>query len=288
MTQWHPIFAQLLRPAVEAYYEVETTFPVGDAPREADFVLLRRMTDTPPPCRGLWRNLTPWNVLEFKGPTVSPRRGHIESLIELGLGIDRQLRTRRAAPPRRLAPQEMSFWYLANRLGRRFMTEAERSLGDLAPLGAGLWRSEVLGRLVFLVSSIDLPVEEDSLPLHIVGQEPLATERRVARLVVEEPKLQQRYGGWMASLHPGAWKEIDAMVRKTGKGLTIDLRPAIQLMGLGHVIEQVGTKQVIEQIGAKQFIEEIGSRRVIEEIGLEDLLANLSPAERRELKRRLQ
>jgi hypothetical protein len=31
MTQWHPIFAQLLRPAVEAYYEMETTFPVGDA-----------------------------------------------------------------------------------------------------------------------------------------------------------------------------------------------------------------------------------------------------------------
>ena len=77
MIQWHPIFAQLLRPAVEAYYEVETTFPVGDKPREADFVLLRRMTGPPPPFRGLWRNLTPWNVLEYKGPTVSPRRGVI-------------------------------------------------------------------------------------------------------------------------------------------------------------------------------------------------------------------
>jgi hypothetical protein len=79
MIQWHPIFAQLLRPAVEAYYEVETTFPVGDPPREADFVLLRRMPKAPPPFRGLWRNLTPLNVLEFKGPTVSPRRGHIEN-----------------------------------------------------------------------------------------------------------------------------------------------------------------------------------------------------------------
>jgi hypothetical protein len=35
MKQWHPIFARLLRPAVEAYYEVQTTLPVGDAPREA-------------------------------------------------------------------------------------------------------------------------------------------------------------------------------------------------------------------------------------------------------------
>src|SRR5438874_11872705 len=100
MRQWHPVFAQLLRPLVEDYYEVETTVPVGDAPREADFVLLRRTTPTPP-FRGLWRNLTTWNVLEFKGPTVSPRRGHIESLIELGLGIDRRLRTRRGAAAER-------------------------------------------------------------------------------------------------------------------------------------------------------------------------------------------
>src|SRR5947209_11138087 len=95
MMQWHPIFARLLRPAVEGYYDVETTFPVGDAPREADFVLLRRTGSAPPPFRGLWRHLTSWNILEFKGPTVSPRRGHIESLIELGLGIDRRLRARR-------------------------------------------------------------------------------------------------------------------------------------------------------------------------------------------------
>jgi hypothetical protein len=280
MVQWHPIFAQLLRPAVEAYYEVETTFPVGDAPREADFVLLRRMIGPPPPFRGLWRNLTPWNVLEFKGPTVSPRSGHIESLVELGLGIDRQLRARRAGPgQRRLPPGEMSFWYLANHLGRRFLREARRLLGELEPAGAGLWRSKLLGRLVFLVSSIDLPVEADSLPLHIVGCGPPATERAVAQLVFERPKLQQLYGGWMASLHADAWKEIEAMVRKTGKDLKIDLRPAIESLGLGHVIEQVGTKRVIEEIGSKRFIEEVG---------LEDFLANLSPAARRELKRRLQ
>jgi len=117
------------------------------------------------------------------------------------------------------------------------------------------------------------------LPLHIVGQEPLATERAVAKLVVERPELQQLYGGWMASLHNSAWKEIEAMVRKTGKGLKIDLRPAIESLGLGHVIEQVGTRRVIEEIGSKRFIEEIG---------LEDFLAGLSAADRRELKRRLQ
>jgi hypothetical protein len=73
-------------------------------------------------------------------------------------------------------------------MGCRFLREAERLLAELEPLGPGLWRSEVLGRLVFLVSSIDLPVEADSLPLHIVGHEPLATERAVAQLVVEQPQ----------------------------------------------------------------------------------------------------
>jgi hypothetical protein len=112
-----PIFAQLLRPAVEAYYEVQTTVPVGDAPREADFVLLRRTAPSPPPFRGLWRHLTAWNVLEFKGPTVTPRRGDIDRLIELGLGIDRRLRRPGLHRTRRpVLREEVSFWYLANRL----------------------------------------------------------------------------------------------------------------------------------------------------------------------------
>jgi hypothetical protein len=31
--QWHPLFAQLLRPLMEGYYDVEINMPVGDAPR---------------------------------------------------------------------------------------------------------------------------------------------------------------------------------------------------------------------------------------------------------------
>src|SRR5690242_2614169 len=124
MKQWHPVFAQLLRPAVEPAYEMQTTVPVGDAPREADFLLLRRTTSAHPPFRGLWQHLTPWNVLEYKGPSVSPRRRDVDLLIELGLGIDRRLNEDRVREGRREMPQaEVSFWYLANRLGRRFVRE---------------------------------------------------------------------------------------------------------------------------------------------------------------------
>src|SRR5271157_1203131 len=104
MKQWHPVLARMLRPAVGAYYDIQTTLPVGDSPREADFVLLRRTGQAPPPFRGLWRHLTIWNILEFKGPTVSPRLGDIDLLIELGLGIDRRLRERRAQGQRRVIP----------------------------------------------------------------------------------------------------------------------------------------------------------------------------------------
>jgi hypothetical protein len=297
MTQWHPVFAQLLRPAVESYYEVQTTVPVGDAPREADIVLLRRTGQTTPPFRGLWQQLTAWNILEFKGPTVSPRRRDIDLLVELGLGIDRRLRAERGKPgQRKVSTEEVSFWYLANRLGGRFLQEAQRKLGPLEPLGPGLWRCRLLGRLVLLVSSVDLPVDEDSLPLHIVGQEPLATERQVAQLVVNEPILQQLYGGWVASLHPAAWKEVEAMARTAGKHLRIDLDAAIDAMGIDRIIEQVGMDRVLEHFGMDRLLAHVGMERVLEQMGKKELLkrmgpegilANLSPADRRELKRLL-
>src|SRR3954451_16406733 len=89
--QWHPIFAQLLRPLVEAHYEVQTAVPVGHVPREADLVLVRRTSAAVPPFAGLWRWLASWNVLEFKGPRVSARLEDLDALAELGLGIHRRL-----------------------------------------------------------------------------------------------------------------------------------------------------------------------------------------------------
>ena len=68
--QWHPFFAYLLRPLVERCYEVRTDVPVGDLPRRSDITLVRKTSDVPSLLRGLWSRLTPWNVLEYKGPTV--------------------------------------------------------------------------------------------------------------------------------------------------------------------------------------------------------------------------
>jgi hypothetical protein len=138
--QWHPVFAALLRPLVESHYELQTNVPVGDAPRAADILLLRRTRPGTLPFTGLWRDLTTWNVLEFKGPTVSPRDGDLEDLVEVGLGIHRRLNEERHRQQQAvLGPEQVSFWYLANRLGRRLLASWEQRMGGLEQRGDGVW-----------------------------------------------------------------------------------------------------------------------------------------------------
>jgi hypothetical protein len=191
-------------------------------------------------------------------------------------GSDENRWLKRTRPP----PEgQVSFWYLANDL-RGVRRTAERKLGKLEALGSGLWRSQVLGHLVFLVSAVDLPVEEDSLPLHVIGKEPLATQRRVAQLVATHRELQALYGGWMMTLHPVAWKEVEDMARKSGRPL-IDFRPAIEHLGLEEILRQAGKEKVNENLD--RIIDQVGKKKVLKRI-----LANLSQNERRELKRQLE
>lgn len=186
--QWHPIFAELLRPLLQDYFEVQTNVAVGDAPRQADILLLRRSSDAPTPFRGLWRHLTTWNILEFKGPSVSARHRDLALLVELGLGIDRRLNEDRHRQQQcLLEPEQASFWYIANKLGRSFVSEARRCLGRLEEVEVGLWRSQVLQHLVFLVSSSALVSEPDSVPLHLLVKRAPKLEHELARLVVEQP-----------------------------------------------------------------------------------------------------
>src|SRR5262245_22516077 len=279
-TQWHPLFAQLLRPVVESHYEVQTNVPVGDAPRMADLLLLRRISGQPLPFRGLWKHLTTWNVLEFKGPTVSPRIRDLPLLVELGLGIDRRLneeRTKQNLPL--LAAGEVSFWYVANHLGRRFLRDARHLLGFLEPCASGLWRCGILQRTLFLVSSIEVVVESDSLPLHILGKRPRATELAVARLVLEQPGLWRLYQPLLANFHREVWEEVTIMAKGSGKTMKPNFDPLVEILGMKEVLRMLGPKRVLEELGAK---------RVLDEMGPDWLVSHLTQAQKRELKRLLE
>jgi hypothetical protein len=124
--QWHPVFAELLRPLVESHYEVAPNMPVGDAPRQADFVLLRRTRAGRLPAGGLWHDLTTWNVLELKGPTVSPRDEDLDRLVELGLGIHRRLNEERAKQGR--PPLSKSAEFFSHDRGRLWYTPVSGGL----------------------------------------------------------------------------------------------------------------------------------------------------------------
>jgi hypothetical protein len=89
-------------------------------------------------------------------------------LIELGLGIDRRLNAERVRHRQRFVKEsEVSFWYIANKLGPRFRQSAERRLRGVEACGPGVWRGAVLDYPCLLVSTADLPVDEDSFPLHM-------------------------------------------------------------------------------------------------------------------------
>ena len=162
---------------------MRTGVPVGDAPRQADLVLLRRTSAGVPPFTGLWRWLTAWNVLEFKGPTVSARVDDLDALLELGLGIHRHLNEESAKQRQpQVGRPDVSFWYLANHLGRRFLRDARDLLGELEVLAEGVWRARLLQRSLVLVSGRELPVERDSVPVHLLGKEPLPNKIGIAHV----------------------------------------------------------------------------------------------------------
>jgi hypothetical protein len=194
---------------------------------------------------------------------------------------------------------------LVNRLGGRFVREARQRFGHLEAYRPGVWRCTVLQHLVFLVSTVNLPVDEDTLPLHVVGKEPPETEKAVAEFVVAEPALWQQYGSLLATLHPAVWEEVRLMARTGSKKFQADFRPAIKHFGLSYIIEQVGVKpfideigvkravrelgfkRVMEEVGLKRVLEEVGPKRVLDEMGLDWFLTQLTASQRQELKRRL-
>lgn len=215
MTQWHPIFAYLLRSALQEYYEVQTNVPVGDLPREADIIVLRRASTGKPPFRTLWKHLTRWNILEFKGRSESARVGDVDLLVEVGLGIQRRLQEKE--PGAKVPRGDVSFWYLANHLGKRFLRDVIELAGDLESVSPGLWRGRIVGRPLWLVSNRDVPIDAESVSVHLVSDEPVAKVRELAEAVASRPETWNEVGAFLAAVYPDLWKEIEAMARKQKK-----------------------------------------------------------------------
>jgi hypothetical protein len=179
----------------------------------------------------------------------------LDLLIELGLGIDRRLNEERHKQEQpHVERREVSLWYMANRLGCRFRRDARHLLGSLTEDGPGVWRTTLLGRPVLLVSNRDVPVERDSIPVHLLVREPLESTRLLARQVASQAELWKLYSGWLASMFPELYEEIRKMATSE-LGPIIDVRPVIEKLGLDNVIHQLGVKKVVEAIGVDAIAE---------------------------------
>jgi hypothetical protein len=172
----------------------------------------------------------------------------------------------------------VAFWYLANQLGPRFHAEAQRRLPGWEAVAAGVWRGWAVGHPVYLVSTVDLPVDEESLPLHVLAREPLEQERQVGAFITETAERVDAYASLFAVVHPQVWREVEAMARQRRRGFEIDLRPAIEELGIDKVIRQIGEDELVRHIGVK---------KLLDHIGVEEFVANLPAAKRKELERQL-
>jgi hypothetical protein len=198
-------------------------------------------------------------------------------LVELGLGIHRRLndkRVKKDLPP--LGTSKMSFWYLANKLGKSFLAKASQRLPGLEQWKHGVWAATNLERKIFLVSGSDLAVEEDSLPLHVLGKESAEKEVETAKLIYSDAKLRQLFGDLYNFLHRDTVEELEAMNKIKSAKDVMTFRPEMLLEFYGKKKFSRGLRQLFSDMESDEKQEM-----------LRDLIGSLTPHEWEEVKRRL-
>jgi hypothetical protein len=183
-------------------------------------------------------------------------------------------------PPHRHRRYSEHFYVLEGELtvwaGRRFLHSAAAGLQHWGLLSPGVWHGRVLGHPVFLVSTVDLPVDDESLPLHVLAAEPPAREREVGQFLTATAERLAAYGGVFSVFHQATWREVEAMAQRNRRTLTIDISP---------VVETLGLEEVIRQIGAEKVLREIGPKKVMDQLDVQTIWDNLPASKRRQLRR---
>jgi hypothetical protein len=269
MTQWHPIFDDLLRRTLQDYYEVQTNVPVGDLPREADIVLVLRASSKKPPFRTLWKHLTRWNILEFKGRSESARVGDVDLLVQVGLGVHRRLQEQ--DPKTKIDRAEVSFWYLANHLGKRFLERVIELTGKLESTGPGLWRGQVLGRTLWLVSNNEVVIDVESAPVSVLSEQSAERALQLARVVVASDELWQTNSPLLGASFPALFQEFEDMATKRGR----------KKLDFGDMVRNIITVASPEELDRSGVTEQI-----LEKVGVDRIFAALKPEQLRELLKR--
>ena len=106
----------------------------------------------------------------------------------------------------------------------------------------------LLDRPLLLVSGVNLPMEAESVPFHLLGGGPPDAGQTLVHLIGQQPLLWEMFGQFLASLHPEIVKELEAMAKTSKKGPQFHLKPLANLMGMDEVIRQLGKEKVIDEL----------------------------------------
>jgi hypothetical protein len=69
-----------------------------------------------------------------------------------------------------------------------------------------------------LVSNRDVPIDRETIPVHLVSDEPISKVRELAEVVLATEQSWDSIGAFLGAAHPELWKEIRAMAKKRSKG----------------------------------------------------------------------
>jgi hypothetical protein len=222
------------------------------------------------------------SVLEFKGPGDGPELDDLELLVHVGTGLTYKFNEeRRAKQEQRLANRQVSFWYLVPVLSEKFVGEARLWAAFIYQTG-GLWTGQVWGHPVYLVSYRDVPVEEDSIPLHLLDRDPGAPTE-LGELIAGREELARRFVTWLYSLQPTVWEEIRHMASTQTGPRIFEWEKIAKYADLGEVIRVIPPERVIQMLGVDRAIEVIGPEKA-----LDALLAHVTPEQIQEMLRRRQ
>lgn len=223
------------------YYEVETEVPVGELPRRADLVLVRRER-ADPPFTGLWMHLTRLNLFEYKGPTDSADELDLDLLMHVGTGLLCRYNEEKRGSVR---PGEMSLWYVVPSMGEAFWGRAQsRAFFDAE--GGGLWRGKVWGYPIFLLdySQAD-PGQLDALPLNVLRRD-LGAPPAMRDLLLSRIDLLGQFKNFLVSYQPSLWEALRLMAQQQG---TIDWEAVGKVEDLRQILPFIPTEQIIQSVG---------------------------------------
>jgi hypothetical protein len=207
LTYWHTLHHELLLAQLGADYHLETDQPVGELPRRANTVLLRK--PTPPTVRfnGVFSRLSLINVMEYNSPDEAATVDTLQHLIAVGTGMALRLRERPYPNQPAFTLPGLSLWLLTPSITAELESELMlrlhfRRRDNDAP---GLFTGQIGFHPVNVVVYNRALVEEDTLSLRMLRCSS-AYHEDWAKILLAHPDWLQALIPLLATYTPEIWR----------------------------------------------------------------------------------